>query len=89
MAEILTRHIEDSTKHTLMMMAGALGVDLNTLCVWIFEEASMPHEELRQTFLDRAEEVQMRRAASGRKVTVRKYDSVPAPRANTRPFEGE
>jgi Co/Zn/Cd efflux system component len=85
MAEIMTRHVEESTKHTLMMMAGALGVSLNDLCVWIFEEAAMPHEELRDALLQRANDVHSSRG----KLTIRKYDSVPSPRTPTRPFEGK
>lgn len=97
--EILTRHVQDETKKTLMMIAGALGVSLNELCVWIFEEISMPHDELKRELLDRAEatmsvdrkELLMalvdRSIDKQKRMTVRAYNrTVPRPSATTQPF---
>lgn len=98
--EILTRHVQEETKKTLMMLAGALGVTLNELCVWIFEEIAMPHDELKRELLDRAEatasvdrkELLMsivdRSIDKQARMTIRAYNrTVPRPSATTQPFQ--
>lgn len=98
--EILTRHVQEETKKTLMMIAGALGVTLNELCVWIFEEIAMPHDELKRELLDRAEatvnverrEFLMtlvdRSIDKQKRMTVRAYNrTIPRPSATTQPFD--
>src|SRR5438270_10723850 len=75
MSDILVRGLEDGYKRSLGMLAASLDVSMNTLIIWVLEEAAMPYDELRSALQQRAEEVHRR--------------SVPQPHVPTQPFRNE
>ena len=81
MADIYIRGVSDDHKRSLAMLAASLDISLNTLCMWILEEAAMPYDELRFALQRRAEEVHDKRAVYDMPTT-----RIPAAQSDTQPF---
>lgn len=73
-------------KTTLKVQAALYGVPLNEYCLWVLEEATMPHDELVLALQARSEEVESRKRYT-QQVVIEDRSRIPQPRAVTQPMK--
>ena len=76
MPDIYVRGVSEEHKRSLAVLAASLDVSMNTLCMWILEEAAMPYDELRHALQERATELHSQQPTY----------TIPRPRHPTQPF---
>ena len=82
MAIITLKGVPDELKHRAMSLAGSYGLSLNEFGKLIFEEATLPYNDLFDRMRERAEEIAIER---DRKLVLL-GDDVPHPDSWTQPL---